>query len=217
METLVVVAQHQDQYGSRRRVHGSARCGSFVSPPIGGYKEVKYRVFPQEAGILRTPAKTPTGNKRASSNLQKTPSPSVRKSQSGVSVSKQLKGGGAVKTSATTITPIRISFKADDTNKKGVFGHRCSGSELWAGPAYSYSPPPSSLPIPSFSVRPKRSVSLTLPDRVVSDLDLNLAAKSAPSSPTSDLSKCSSGELFYSADSATKTLRRILNLDIADD
>ncbi|XP_071738233.1 uncharacterized protein [Rutidosis leptorrhynchoides] len=94
-------------------------------------------------------------------------------------------------------------------------------SELWAGPAYSNSPPPSSLPIPSFSVKPKRSVSLDLhsvsDSDSDSDVDLSsLITRSAPSSPRSE---CFEMELFSNRDddlvaaTATKTLCRILNID----
>ncbi|KAG2297538.1 hypothetical protein Bca52824_044207 [Brassica carinata] len=38
-----------------------------------------------------------------------------------------------------------------------------SYSELWAGPTYSNSPPSTSVPIPKFSLRQRRTVSLTFP------------------------------------------------------
>lgn len=89
-------------------------------------------------------------------------------------------------------------------------------SELWAGPAYSNSPPPSSLPIPKFSTKPKRTVSLESPSVSASDVDLfTLIMKSAPTSPASDSHGCFQMEFLNSRDdSATKTLRRILNLDL---
>ncbi|MBA0686207.1 hypothetical protein Goari_013822 [Gossypium aridum] len=83
--------------------------------------------------------------------------------------------------------------------------------ELWAGPAYSNSPPPSSLPIPKFSLRVKRTVSLDLPaaDPFV---DVHPTGNSAPASLTGELHP-SVAELFGCDDSATKTLRlRILKL-----
>lgn len=70
--------------------------------------------------------------------------------------------------------------------------------DLWAGPAYSNSPPPSSLPIPKFSLCQKRAASLDVP------------AKSAPVSLTSELK--SSADFFV----ATENLRRILNLDVGN-
>ncbi|CAF2141365.1 unnamed protein product [Brassica napus] len=68
-----------------------------------------------------------------------------------------------------------------------------SYSELWAGPTYSNSPPPTSLPIPKFSLRQKRTVSLSFPPPQ--------AAKSAPVSPTS-----SADNPFHTTVSATVTL-----------
>ncbi|PIN14562.1 hypothetical protein CDL12_12796 [Handroanthus impetiginosus] len=88
-------------------------------------------------------------------------------------------------------------------------------AERWAGPAYSNSPPPSSLPLPKFSVRPKRTVSLDLPT-LASEIDKHPIAKSAPASPTRGFSR-SPRDLFDSADTATKNLRRMLNLDITDE
>ncbi|PWA69485.1 hypothetical protein CTI12_AA298210 [Artemisia annua] len=94
-------------------------------------------------------------------------------------------------------------------------------SERWAGPAYSSSPPPSSLPIPNFSIKPKRTVSLDLHTVSASDVDLlALLSKSAPTSPTSGGGKFSEIEFVNACDdcdnSATKTLRRILNLDMVE-
>ncbi|CAH8352470.1 unnamed protein product [Eruca vesicaria subsp. sativa] len=84
-------------------------------------------------------------------------------------------------------------------------------SELWAGPTYSNSPPPTSVPIPKFSLRQKRTVSLTFPAPDL-DVDLPEVAKSAPVSPTS-----SGGNPFHCTVSATMTLRRILNIETADE
>ncbi|CAN6305167.1 unnamed protein product [Urochloa humidicola] len=92
-----------------------------------------------------------------------------------------------------------------------------SRSELWAGPAFSNSPPPSSLPIPKFSLRQKRSISLELPPVERSDdVQARPHAKSAPSSPVGG-----SGYEFFKDNEtasaiATENLRRILQLDIAD-
>jgi len=90
-----------------------------------------------------------------------------------------------------------------------------SRPELWAGPAYSNSPPPSSLPIPKFSLHPKRSVSLELPDADRSErVEVLVHAKSAPSTPTAG-----SGVGFFGVSDtavATENLRRILHLEIAD-
>jgi len=111
--------------------------------------------------------------------------------------------------------PVPINGKA--CRKEIVFDEDLSGgsfllSELWAGPTYSNSPPPSSLPIPKFTVRPKRTVSLDLPGSS-SEIELRIMAKSAPSSPNRERLSFTS-DLFDNADSATKTLRRILNLNL---
>lgn len=90
-----------------------------------------------------------------------------------------------------------------------------SRPELWAGPGFCNSPPPSSLPIPKFSLHQKRSVSLEFPPADRSDdEEVPVHAKSAPSSPTAG-----SGVTFFSgtdATIATENLRRILNLKIED-
>ncbi|KAJ6814153.1 uncharacterized protein M6B38_140150 [Iris pallida] len=76
-----------------------------------------------------------------------------------------------------------------------------SGEETWAGPTCSSSPPPSSVPIPKFSLLRKRSVSLELPPP--SDgIEIRPLVMSAPTSPTRD-----------AFSSATENLRRILHLD----
>uniref|UniRef100_A0A2P2KD02 Uncharacterized protein n=1 Tax=Rhizophora mucronata TaxID=61149 RepID=A0A2P2KD02_RHIMU len=64
-------------------------------------------------------------------------------------------------------------------------------------------------------MRAKRTISLDLP---ISDSGIKVhpVAKSAPASPTREYNS-PSRDLFLSADSATKTLRRILNLDVADE
>ncbi|WOK91576.1 hypothetical protein Cni_G00267 [Canna indica] len=99
--------------------------------------------------------------------------------------------------------------------KGAAFTNNASCSELWAGPAYSNSPPPSSLPIPKFSLRPKRSVSLeiNIPKSIVL---LHSISKSAPSSPIGEPPSSACNFLFNAA-TATENLRRILQLDIADD
>lgn len=210
METLLVVAQHQNQYYSRstRAHNGPATCGSFGSPPSIGFKDINCRTFQSGEGILPTPLKSciSTVTKQECCSSPKTPS---LKSQ--FNESKNL---NRTVTSSTSV-PIPINTKSD-RNKKGFFNDEIAFSELWAGPAYSNSPPPSSLPIPKFSLRPKRTVSLELPASSASDIDFHPIAKSAPPSPTRDHSY-STRALFHSADSATKTLRRILNLDISDE
>lgn len=114
--------------------------------------------------------------------------------------------------------PIPINGKG--CRKEITFDEDLSGgsfllSELWAGPTYSNSPPPSSLPIPKFTMRPKRTVSLDLPGSSP-EIELRIMAKSAPSSPNRER-LCFTSDLFDNADSATKTLRRILNLNLEDE
>ncbi|KAJ1298702.1 hypothetical protein BS78_01G474000 [Paspalum vaginatum] len=90
-----------------------------------------------------------------------------------------------------------------------------SRPELWAGPAFSNSPPPSSLPIPKFSLHQKRSVSLEFPPADRSDgEEVPVRSRSVPSSPTAG-----SGVAFFGGNDAaiaTENLRRILHLKIED-
>ncbi|KAI3460890.1 hypothetical protein Pfo_017553 [Paulownia fortunei] len=196
METLVVVAHH------RNHGHGPTKFDSFGSEPSGNFPGISCRTFQSGAGLLPTPVKsfsTPfTENAFSASLSPKTPSPYFNENQR--SSKRNAK-------SSTIPIPIKINFE----NKEGEFHF----SERWAGPAYSNSPPPSSLPLPRFSLPPKRTVSLDLPT-LASEIDMHPIAKSAPASPTRWRSP-SPSDLFASADSATKTLRRILNLDITNE
>lgn len=72
------------------------------------------------------------------------------------------------------------------------------------------------MPIPKFSMCPKRTVSLDLP-RSDSDMkfEMHPSAKSAPSSPTRECSR--KLDVLIGLDDATQNLRRILNLELADD
>ncbi|XP_048336164.2 uncharacterized protein LOC107425967 [Ziziphus jujuba] len=203
METLVVVAQHRNQYYSRGKPQGPARYGS---SPSRDFRGINCRSFQSAAGLLPTPFKACTSpvSKRACSS-PKTPIPSLYSHSDN-------------KTRSLTkakSTPIAINVNASDKGKhfsEEVSEETLSFSELWAGPAYSNSPPPSSLPIPKFSVRPKRTVSLELPGSAP-EIEMHPMAKSAPPSPTREHNP-SKRDLFLSAECATKTLRRILNLDI---
>lgn len=201
METLVVLDEHRNEYFNRR-AQGPARFGS---APSGGFRGINCRTFQSGVGILPTPLKGVT--KRACASSPKTPSPSVKWHSE---ESKHLKK--VVKSSS-----ISIPMNINDGFNEGFFFEGFPFSELWAGPAYSNSPPPSSLPIPKFSLCSKRTVSLDLPEKLASDVNFHSMAKSAPASPTRDRSLCFSRSFFNSDDSATMTLRRILNLDIADE
>lgn len=209
METLVVVAQHRNQYCSRAaKPTGLAR---YDSSPSKCFREVSCRAFQSGAGILPTPRKA----RDAAEIVTAPPCSLVTPPPSASSVSDET----GLKPRARS-TPIAIKAKpvsderffCDDFSSGNL-----SLSELWAGPAYSNSPPPSSLPIPKFSLRPKRTVSLDLPGSAPDGMVLHRPiAKSAPASPTRDC-KPSAKAFFHSADSATETLRRILNLDVTDE
>lgn len=201
MEAVVVVEQHRNQYYGRVKPHGPARFGSLPSRDFSG---MNCRSFQSGAGILPTPLKACTSEpKQGYPSSPKTP-PTCLSSISG--------NGKQLATMRSAPIPIKVKF----SNKNGAvneefYDRSFSFSELWAGPTYSNSPPPSSLPIPKFSVA-KRTTSLELP-RSAPEFEMHPSAKSAPPSPTRD-QNFSSRFFFHSADSATKTLRRILNLDV---
>lgn len=213
METLVVVPQHRNhQYYGRHSSHVHDRFGS----PNGGFRDINCR-FQAREGILSTPLKyvtkktqspkTPTCNK--SSVNKETPSPGTPDL-----VGSHSEGEKNLRNSGRSIA-IPIVLKTNNLEKS--FSEDLSYSELWAGPAYCNSPPPSSLPIPKFSLRQKRSVSLELPVRELG-LKFHPVAKSAPSSPRGG--SCPSPDSFLRSTAsavATKDLRRILNLDIGNE
>lgn len=212
METLVVVPQHRNQYYSRSKDRGH---GGFGSPASRNFREINCRTFQSGAGILPTPLKACTTpvtkredcttpvSKRDYSSSPKTPSPAAKNQSED--------GKPSIRTARSS--PIPIDIKSFNNGKS--FNDDLSYSERWAGPAYSNSPPPSSLPIPKFSVKPKRSVSLELSGSA-SNFKIHPIAKSAPTSPTRE-SYLSPRDFPFAPDSATKTLRRILNLETADE
>ncbi|CAN8247994.1 unnamed protein product [Cochlearia groenlandica] len=195
METLILVAEHRNQYSVKK----SLRDDGFKSGPSKTYRQINCRTFHSGVGLLPRPKRASSSsstpiNKRA---LPKVKSPCSPKS----------------------VLPV---FNHPSVYSKDYQIHRsCSEfvdkrrslcySELWAGPTYSNSPPPTSVPIPKFSLKQKRTVSLSFPppDSVV---DIPEVAKSAPVSPTS-----SGDNPFHSTVSATMTLRRMLNLESADE
>lgn len=230
METLVV-AHHRNhhQCRSRSRSHDPTRFDSFGSAPSRNFTGINCRSFQSGAGLLPTPMKsvsTSVTKKAFTASLSpKTTSPSLNETKK-----------GRERIAKTSSVPIPIKFNIEN---EGIFS---SFSERWAGPAYSNSPPPSSLPLPKFSLPPpKRTVSLHLPT-LASEFDIRPMAKSAPASPTrgrspspndmfdtpsprnlfespyaSDMfDHTPSSDMFDRAD-ATKTLRRILNLDITNE
>ncbi|XP_061366986.1 uncharacterized protein LOC133310113 [Gastrolobium bilobum] len=211
METLVVVVQHRNQCYSRSKSQGHARFGS--SSPSRDFRGINCRTFQTGSGILPSPLKSfdspVTVTKRpSSSSSSKTPLTPRNSNSDNKTRSK----------TTPNSSPVPINYKA--CKKERTFSDRVSHgtllfSELWAGPTYSNSPPPSSLPIPKFSVRPKRTVSLDLPGSCP-EIEMHPLAKSAPSSPRREHST-SPRDLLVNADSATKTLRRILNLNLDDE
>ncbi|CAM0871383.1 unnamed protein product [Alopecurus aequalis] len=210
METLVISqqrSQHHHHSGGRRRKPSQ----HFTSPhPMRGYHQAfNCRAFHSSVsmGILPSPPSPPPPPPAARTYYS--PEPKTPKQQL---------HNGKKRSRAIPITP--------------PSGSPPSRPELWAGPAYSNSPPPSSLPIPKFSLHQKRSVSLELPPADRSDhVEVLVHAKSAPSTPTGSgvgffgendtPSTPTAGSVvgfFGEHDTAiaTENLRRILNLEIAD-
>ncbi|KAL1559670.1 hypothetical protein AAHA92_09985 [Salvia divinorum] len=229
MDTLVVATHHRNhhQYYGRNRGHDSSKFDSFGSAPSDNFTGISCRTFQSGEGLLPTPLRSSSTKDSLSTPLSpKTPSPTFSENK--------MDRKPNTKTSLVAI-PIKIKF--EDVGKIHF-------SERWAGPAYSISPPPSSLPLPKFSVHPKRTVSLDLPT-FASEINMRPIAKSAPASPTRGRSPSpidlyeydpssptyifehpsprdtfhppSFGHLLDRTDSATKTLRRILNLDITNE
>ncbi|XP_073144838.1 uncharacterized protein [Henckelia pumila] len=210
MKTLVVVPHHRNhhQYYDRNPGHDRKKLASFEDDVAGHFQGINCRISQRGAGLLPTPTKFCSSTipviKRAfsASFSPKTPSPTTIGSQQSYKRNSK---------SCAIPIPFNIRFENNDRSPNDVFHF----SERWAGPAYSNSPPPSSLPIPKFSFQPSRTVSLDLATSSPEN-DLCLFMKSAPASPSREHSPLP-GDLYNSPDSATKTLRRILNLDIADE
>ncbi|XP_068650501.1 uncharacterized protein [Aristolochia californica] len=201
METLVL-SHHRHQHYCRSKSQYSDRFGS---SPSGGFRDINCRTF-QSGGVLPSPVDfsshdSPPKTKRASS-FSSTSEP--------ISFSTPENDEQPRNTSSSAI-PICPSPNAGKKQSSEDFSY----SELWAGPAYSNSPPPSSLPIPKFSLRQKRSISLEIPSTDC-DVKIYATAKSAPSSPTRE-PFTSARDFFSTTAFATENLRRILHLDISDD
>lgn len=220
MEMLVAasVAEHRNREYYSRVAKPNRYDDRSGSSPSRHFRQINCRSFQSDSGLLPTPLKSCTASIAKGPvpvNSPKTPSPATD----------YFSGSHSVDNSqfkiASKSCPIPVSGKAPKKEtpsyeELGTLSKSLPFSERWAGPAYSCSPPPSSLPIPKFSVKPKRTVSLDLPLKDDTDIIMLSNSKSAPASPTRE-HKPNMKELFLSADSATKALRRILNLDVADE
>ncbi|XP_045793974.1 uncharacterized protein LOC123888830 [Trifolium pratense] len=207
METLVVVAQHRNQYySSRSKAQDHGRFGS--SSPSSQFRGINCRTFQTGSGILPTPFNSTTTTTATPDNDTKS------KTTLTTPISKS-----DTKSCFTKVEPSSAPVPIKGCKKEITFVDPNGSfllSELWAGPTYSNSPPPSSLPIPKFSVRPKRTVSLDLPSLSSLESELRKIANSAPCSPRQEDSPFAR-DFLVNDDSATRTLCRILNLNLDDD
>uniref|UniRef100_A0A0A9CVJ7 Uncharacterized protein n=1 Tax=Arundo donax TaxID=35708 RepID=A0A0A9CVJ7_ARUDO len=188
MEALMVISEHCNPPHRHSGGRSKSLGPQFSSPPSSrGFRGMNCRAFHSGAcvGLLPSPPLPPT-------RTYSSPEPKTPKQQQ-------------PRHSGKRSRPISISPSTSPPSQ----------SELFAGPAFSNSPPPSSLPIPKFSLRQKRSISLELPPVERSDdVEVRPHAKSAPSSPTGGLGYDFFGNIETAI--ATENLRRILQLDIAD-
>ncbi|KAH1081360.1 hypothetical protein J1N35_021121 [Gossypium stocksii] len=205
METLVVMAQHRNRYCSMVNPDGPARFGS---SPSRNFRGINCRTFHFGVGLL------PSSFEYSAALTDRRPSSLPPSSSSSSSPNTPCLHSKTTRKSSTTLINNNRTTKNGKFSSEEISEEGFPYCELWAGPAYSNSPPPSSLPIPKFSLRVKRTGSLDLPaaDPFV---DVHPIGNSAPASPTGELHP-SVAELFGCDDSATKTLRRILNLDNTD-
>ncbi|XP_010522737.1 PREDICTED: uncharacterized protein LOC104801244 [Tarenaya hassleriana] len=211
VEMLFVPTEHRNQCYGRAKSYGP---GPFGSSPSKTFRQINCRTFQSGEGLLPRPNRTCSTTVTGCAPLFPSPAASSAKARSHQSVTSPA-NSVSVDNARSCPIPISSNGSQNDGCSSGFLqeSRSLSNSELWAGPTYSNSPPPSSVPIPKFSLQQKRTVSLNLP---ASDplVDVRPVAKSAPASPTR-VHNSSVEELFRSVDSATKTLRRILNLDIA--
>ncbi|MCL7022885.1 hypothetical protein MKW94_028306 [Papaver nudicaule] len=182
METAVRAQDRSQYYGGGSRSHDQ---GSSLSPysssSSGCFGRINCRS--SAAGILPTPSPVKSINRdyhQSAAGILPTPSPiksfnppHYYQSVSPPKTPKPVKNRGT-KTKFTYSSPSMTTISCGKDS-----------SELWAGPSYSNSPPPSSLPLPKFSLGLKRSVSL--PATSSSDVkteNIHQFSKSAPPSPT---------------------------------
>ncbi|CAN6854048.1 unnamed protein product [Brassica oleracea] len=164
METLILAAEHRNQYHHHGKKTVGRHSDGFRSKT---FRQINCRTFHYGVGLLPRPKRT------SSTPLTKGPLPQAP----------------CGRTSPIQGSQIRCEF----VDKRRSLSY----SELWAGPTYSNSPPPTSVPIPKFSLTQKRTVSLSFPP----PHPPVEAAKSAPVSPTS-----SADNPFHTTVSATVTL-----------
>ncbi|KAK6788411.1 hypothetical protein RDI58_016936 [Solanum bulbocastanum] len=188
---MIVVPRHRNQNYGGSRAQGPTRFGTLGSSPFGGFMEVNCRAFESRAGSYQTQSKSckkPVIKRVLSGSL----SPKTRPPLTSLPVntvkshSENQKKSGKTARNCTIAIPFNLKVDVDSRNED-FLNDELPFSELWAGPAYSNSPPPSSLPMPKFFLRPKRNASLEFPSSV-SDIDLRPIAKSAPASPTRERS-----------------------------
>lgn len=201
METLVIVEQYRDEFYTRVKTLESGRFGNLTIKEGKGKNQNRLS-FQSGTGFRPTPLEISSIPVYYFSS-PKTPPPLTDYNHTPNSTFPR-----------SDPIPINAEICID-------FDEQCcykslSFPELWAGPTYSNSPPASSLPMPKFSIRRNRTVSLELPTNSVAESveKIHPIVKSAPPSPTRGHNHPSSREPFYGADSATRTLRRILNLDL---
>ncbi|KAK9086881.1 hypothetical protein Syun_029275 [Stephania yunnanensis] len=178
METLLVVPQHRNQYYGRSKYGVRDRFSSHSSR---GLRDINCR-FRSGSGILPTPLSLCNGYFVAKKGF------SFQSTKEQVSTNDKSKKVMIIKENCETA----VILKPNDGERFSEDHLSCS--KLWAGPAYSNSPPPSSLPMPKFSILQKQCVS-----------------------PESGVLDHSRRDSLLNTDSATKDLRRILHLDMGDE
>ncbi|KAK4742804.1 hypothetical protein SAY87_000805 [Trapa incisa] len=153
MEILVVVAQHKHQYYSR--ISKSQDLTRLNSSPPNKFRAIHCQTSHAADGFIPPPLKA------ASTPLVKQTPPSKK-----TPASPPASDPACMQPSPKSI-PIPIIAKSICNEKfsdEGFFDGSLSFSERWAGPTYSNSPSPSSLPIPKFLQLPTSSHSLGFPN-----------------------------------------------------
>ncbi|CAA7388202.1 unnamed protein product [Spirodela intermedia] len=187
MEILTIISHHRSyDNGGRTQI-----ADAYRSSPSRGLRGINCRTYESKMGILPAPSYEiiPSGSPQVTSQrsvpFYSEPAKQPRRSN-----------------------PITIGPRL--AKKVLSFDDELCDSERWAGPTYSNSPPPSSLPMPNFSLC-QRTVSFEISRPIFGNED-RPHAKSAPSSPDKK-SYFSSSDFFIRTDTATQGLRRILHLD----